>query len=84
MSKQYEIIDTIVVSNAGRTDSVRVSATRNHNNEPAIKWNFHNGCVTVFGDNAERSRLVNEFVATMLDDSTAIDELNLFTDKHTN
>lgn len=84
MSKPYETIDTIVVPNAGRTDSVRVSVTRNTSNEPAIKWNFHNGCVTVFGDDAGKARAVNLFVATMMDDATAVEELNLFTNKYTN
>lgn len=84
MSKPYEIVDTIVVPNAGRTDSVRISATRNGNNEPAVKWNFHNGVVTVFGDDAAKARQVNGFVAAMLDDETVIEEMNMFTDIHTN
>ena len=83
MSKPYEIIDTIIVPNAGRTDSVRISATRNSSNEPALKWNFHDGCTTVFGDDAAKARQVNEFMAVMLDDETAVEEMNLFTDKHT-
>ncbi len=79
----YTIIDTIVIPNAGRTDSIRVSRTENGNNEPATQW-VSGGRFTVFGNDASRCRTVNAFVAEFIEDSASNKEMNLFTDKHNN
>jgi hypothetical protein len=79
----YETIDTLVVTNAGKTDTVRVSATVNNNGTPAIQWVFRDGRITNFSNDSSVCRSVNRHIAYLLDDQTIIDELDLFTNKHT-
>ena len=83
-TKKYDTLDTIVIPTAGRTDSVRVSATVNGNGDPATSWTFTNGRLTLFGSDAERCRTANKLVADLMEDGTALEEMNLFTDKYNN
>lgn len=84
MSKKYETLDTIVITTFGRTDSVRISATLNADGAPATSWIFSNGRLTLFGSDADRCRIANKLVAELMNDNTAVAEMNLFTDKHNN
>lgn len=79
----YEVIDTLVVTNAGKTDTVRVRATVNSAGTPAIQWVFRNGRVTNFSNDDSECQLINRHIADILEDETIIDELDLFTNKYT-
>jgi len=81
---KYETLDTIVITNAGQTDSVRISATLNGNQDPATSWTFTNGRLTLFGSDAARCRTANQLVAGLMEDDSVVAEMNLFTDKYNN
>ncbi len=84
MKRQYDTIDTIIITTSGRTDSIRMSHTLSGQDKPAIVWQFNNSRFVVFSPNDECCERINEFVASLMDDSNMIEEMNLFTEKYTN
>lgn len=84
MSKKYTTIDTVVIPNAGRTDSVRISQTVNENDEQATQWTFTNSRFTSFSNDADTCRMINELVSDLMEDEAMMEDMDAFTNKHNN
>ncbi len=76
MSK-YTTLDTLIVTNAGRTDSVRVSKTISDSNEHAIVWSWPDGRFVCFNLRDEVLNSINKPVSELTD--TDYNELQLYT-----
>ena len=78
----YETIDTVVVTNAPRTESVRVSATIGGDGRHALLYSSRDFRVTLFGPQPDFVTAFNETIASLSGDSNMLDELVQFTDKY--
>ena len=79
----YETIDTLVATNAARTESVRVSATVGEDGRSAILYTGRDMRITLFDPHQRVASEFNATVASLNGDRDMLDKLEEFTNKYT-
>ena len=78
----YETIDTLVATNAARTESVRISATIGEDGRSALLYTGRDMRVTLFDPLQRTASEFNATIASLNGDRDMLDKLEEFTNKH--